>query len=74
LLGLPERKGRWPVLTEEQDAALWHAWSAGRKERGIEPDDDATMIDLAMELAEAQSLPLAVVWNAIRDWIDQGLT
>lgn len=74
LLKLQERKGRWPVLTEEQDAALWHAWSAGRKERGIEPDDDATMLDLAMELAEGQSLPLAVVWNAIRDWIDQGQT
>lgn len=73
ILGLPERKGRWPVLTEEQDSELWQAWSRSRKDRSIDPEDDAGMLELAMELAEARSLPLAVVWSAIQDWIDQGL-
>ncbi|MDP5708515.1 DUF2857 domain-containing protein, partial [Pseudomonas aeruginosa] len=27
----------------------------------------------AMDLAEGMSLPLSVVWAAIRNWVDQGL-
>lgn len=73
LLGMPERKGRWPVLTEDQDTELWQAWSKSAKEREIDLEDDAAILELAMELAEGRSLPLAVVWSAIRDWIDQGL-
>jgi Protein of unknown function (DUF2857) len=73
VLGLPDRKGRWPVLTEEQDTELWQSWSSSRRDRGIDPDDDTAMLDLAMELSEKRALPLAVVWTAIRDWIDQGL-
>ena len=73
ILGLPERKGRWPVLTEQQDTDLWQAWSTTRRERSLDPEDDAAMLELGMELAESRHLPLAVVWSAIQDWIDQGL-
>ena len=74
VLGLPPRKGRWPVLDEAQDAALWEQWRAGVQARGINLREDAAMLALAMELAERQALPLSVIWSAIRHWIDQGLT
>jgi hypothetical protein len=73
ILGLPLRKGRWRVLTEAQDATLWQRWSPTIKQRGLDPKNDAQMLALDMELAEAQSLPLSVVWSATRSWIEQGL-
>ena len=74
VLGLPQRKGRWPVLSEAQDTALWKEWHAGVETRGIDIKDDVAMLALSTDLAEAQSVPLAVVWGAVRHWIDQGLT
>ncbi len=68
VLGLPTHKGRWPVLTEEQDAALWKRWSEGIKARGIDGKDTAAMLDLAIELADGEKLPLSVVWSAIGAW------
>ena len=73
MIGLPERRGRWPVLTEAEDRALWERWSPSVKTRTINVQDDTAMLTLAMELAEEQKLPLAVVWSTIRNWIDQGL-
>lgn len=71
VLGLPKRKGRHPVLDEEQDAALWRRWKSAQEDRGVALDDDLSMLTLAMDLAEAMSLPMSVVWAAIRGWIDQ---
>ncbi|UJB64336.1 DUF2857 domain-containing protein [Acidovorax sp. YS12] len=73
ILGLPKRKGRYPVLDEAQDAALWKRWKAGITEHGIALDNDTAMLALAMDLSETMSLPMSVVWAAIRNWIDQGL-
>ncbi|OWJ93219.1 coproporphyrinogen III oxidase [Pseudomonas sp. A46] len=73
IIGLPKRKGRHPVLNEEQETTLWKRWKSAINERGISLDDDSTMLTLAMDLAEAQSLPMSVIWAAIRSWIDQGL-
>lgn len=73
VLGIEQRKGRWPVLTEEEDSRLWRRWRDAVKERSIDLEDDAAMLPLSMELAEEQSLPLAVIWSAIRDWIEQGM-
>jgi hypothetical protein len=74
VLGLPERRGRWPVLTEAEDAALWEHWSTELKARSIDTNDDAAMLAVSMDLAERQNLPLSVVWGAIRVWIEQGST
>ncbi len=71
VLGLPERRGRWPVMTEAQDTALWDGWSVSVKARNVDLHDDMIMLRLAMDLAEEQNLPLSVVWNAIRAWIEQ---
>ncbi|QPI41618.1 MULTISPECIES: DUF2857 domain-containing protein [Pectobacterium] len=74
VIGLPKRKGRHPVLTEEQDTNLWHRWSAAVKSQKVALNDDMAMLDIAAELAEATDLPLSVIWSAIRRWIDEGQT
>ncbi|TCL02208.1 MULTISPECIES: DUF2857 domain-containing protein [Sodalis] len=74
IIGLPRRKGRHPILTEEQDTDLWHRWSAAVKKSGIAPTNDMAMLDIAADFAENTALPLSVIWNAIRGWIDEGLT
>lgn len=73
VLGLPQRKGRWPVLTESEDANLWKAWQAAVAARGG-ATDDASMLTVCMELAELRSVPLAVVWSMVRNWLNPGPT
>ncbi|MGP3790486.1 DUF2857 domain-containing protein [Pseudomonas sp. B392_1p] len=73
IIGLPKRKGRHPVLNEEQELTLWRHWKAGVAERDVALDDDSAMLVLTMDLAEALSLPMSVIWAAIRSWIAQGL-
>ena len=68
VLGLPAHKGRWPVLTEQQDAELWKRWSDEIKSRGIDAHDTPAMLELAMALAEKEGVALAVVWAAINAW------
>lgn len=74
VIGLPKRKGRHPVLTEEQDIDLWKRWSAAVKEQAIDSHDDMGMLGIAADLAETTGLPLSVIWNTLRGWIDEGLT
>ena len=73
ILGLPKRKGRHPVLDEEQDTELWRRWKAVTSSRNVELEDETSVLDAAMDLAEGMELPLSVVWAAIKNWIDQGL-
>lgn len=73
ILGLPKRKGRHPVLDEAQDTAVWQHWKVGIGKRHIALDDEMAMLALTMDLAENLSLPMSVIWAAIRNWIDQGL-
>lgn len=73
VLGLPKRKGRHPVLDEEQDTELWRRWKAVTSSRNVELQDETSVLDAAMDLAEGMELPLSVVWAAIKNWIDQGL-
>ncbi|WP_025809775.1 DUF2857 domain-containing protein [Pseudomonas chlororaphis] len=72
-LGLPKRRGRHPVLTEKQDTELWKRWSHQLKQLDVDRGDDAAMFILAADLAEETELPLSVIWNAIRGWLDEGL-
>ena len=58
ILGLPKRKGRHPVLDEEQDTALWRHWQAGIAEAfppalpaaGRTMDEDNAHLRLAIHL------------------------
>jgi hypothetical protein len=69
VLGLPHRRGRWPVLTEAQDAALWQCWHDRVKRQSLNVADLSSMLKVSMTLAEEREIPLAVVWTAVREWI-----
>jgi hypothetical protein len=71
ILEMDARKGRWADLTEEQDHALWKAWQAVIKERKTPLADDNAVLQIALELAESQSVALVVVWNAITEWTER---
>ena len=73
ILGLPKRKGRHPVLSEEQDTELWKCWKPMVEQRGIALNDDMAMLSLTLDLAADLTLPASVVWATVQSWIDQGL-
>ena len=73
ILGLPKRKGRHPVLSEQQDTDLLARWRPAVEQRGIALDDDVAMLDLTLDLAETLALPASVIWATIRSWIGQEL-
>lgn len=73
ILQLPDRKGRWPVLTEAQEHQSWEMWSREVKRRGANVENAQVMFAIGADVAEKLELPFAVVWGAIRQWIEQGL-
>lgn len=73
ILGLPKRKGRHPVLDEDQDTDLWNRWKALMAGRTIDTGDEAAMLETAMDLAEDMALPLSVVWSTLKSWVEQRL-
>lgn len=73
ILGLPKRKGRHPVLSEEQETELWHCWKPEVDARNIKLNDDEALLALTLALAESLGHPASVIWAATRSWIDQGL-
>ncbi|MGE0373358.1 MAG: DUF2857 domain-containing protein [Gammaproteobacteria bacterium] len=73
ILGLPKRRGRHPVLNEEQDTDLWARWKPAVEQRGIALDDDLALLNLTLDLAEDVGVPASVIWATVRGWIDQGL-
>ena len=73
VLGLPKRRGRHPALDEAQDVELWHRWKPLSDQRQIDINDEAAMLQLALELAEDMALPLSVLWATIQSWVEQKL-
>ena len=71
VLGLPKRRGRYPVLDDTQDAALWRQWKTEVVQRELSTEDETAMLELAMELAEKHEIPLAVLWSSVRRWTGQ---
>ncbi|WP_446027535.1 DUF2857 domain-containing protein [Lelliottia amnigena] len=74
VLGLPKRRGRHPVLSEEQDGELWRRWTSICNDRALDLQDESAMLAVAADLAEETQLPLSVIWSAIRLWLSEGLT
>lgn len=72
VLGLPKRKGRHPVLDEQQDVELWRRWTAISRSSQIDLESEVSLLDAAMDLAEEMGLPLSVIWATIKSWVDQG--
>jgi hypothetical protein len=71
ILGLPRRRGRFPTLSEAQEAELWRAWLTA-VEGGIAQDDEDALLAWATDLAEARDWSLAVIWMTVQNWIAQG--
>ncbi len=61
------------MLDEDQDTELWRQWKAVTNSRTVDLEDDTSILDAAMDLAEGMSLPLSVVWASIKSSVDQGL-
>lgn len=70
VIGLPKRKGRHRVLSDEESAELWRRCSAAVRETEIDPQDKKAMLRMAADMAEQMMLPVAVIWSAISGWID----
>src|SRR3546814_8435218 len=60
ILGLPKRKGRHPVLDEEQDTALWKQWRVFAEARSIACDDDARSEEHTSQLQSLMRISYAV--------------
>jgi hypothetical protein len=73
ILGLPKRKGRHPVLNEEQETELWERWKPAVEQRGAALVDEVAMLELTLSLAEELALPASVIWATVHSWMDQGL-
>ncbi|QQD57689.1 DUF2857 domain-containing protein [Pseudomonas fluorescens BBc6R8] len=74
ILGVPQRRGRWPHVGPEDEAILWKHWVSLTKELGTDLRDPRAVFDVAMIMAERErSLNLAIIWSAIQSWIAQGL-
>lgn len=61
------------MLDEKQDTELWRQWKAVTGSRNVDLEDETSILDATMDLAEGMSLPLSVVWASIKSWVDQGL-
>jgi hypothetical protein len=74
MLGIPNRKGRWPAISQAQERELWNAWSNLVKDCPIKTGDVRTRLKVAIQLSQRlPSLNLTMVWNTIQGWIEQDL-
>ncbi|RRV04571.1 DUF2857 family protein [Pseudomonas sp. v388] len=74
ILGIPNRKGRWPSLTQEQEQALWQHWLTFGKGTSADPRDARALLRVAMQIVEQMpQVNLMMVWNTLKSWIDQEL-
>lgn len=73
VLGLPKRKGRHPVLSEEQDTLLWQRLHPQVKNRDIKTSDENALLELTLDLAQELSFPASVIWSSLQSWIAQRL-
>jgi len=74
MLGLPNRKGRWPAVNQEQERALWDRWSSLNQENPADPRDGRALLKLAIKMTHSvPPLNLTMVWNTLQSWIEQDL-
>jgi hypothetical protein len=69
VIGLPKRKGRHRMLSDEESTELWRRCRATVRQEQIDPQDKRAILRMAADMAEQMALPLAVIWNALRSWI-----
>lgn len=74
MLGIPNRKGRWPAVSQEQERALWDRWVSLTRDTPIAPHDSHALLRVAIKMSQSvPPLNLTMVWNTIQGWIEQDL-
>jgi len=74
ILGIPHRKGRWPLVGPEEENRLWEHWVRLTKEQGTDLQDSRAVLGVAMSMTECEpTLNLTMVWNLVQSWIADGL-
>lgn len=74
ILGVPNRKGRWPNVSAEEETCLWKLWIKYTKEQNTDLKDLRSVLEAAMAMTGHQpALNLAMIWNTIKSWIEQDL-
>lgn len=74
MLGLPNRKGRWPAVNQEQERALWDRWVSLTKKTPTDPRDSRALLIVAIKMTQSvPPLNLTMVWNMIQSWAEQDL-
>jgi hypothetical protein len=71
VIGLPKRKGRYRVLSDDESADLWHRCSATVQRENIDPQDKKAMLRMATDMAEQMELPISVIWSTISTWVEE---
>lgn len=71
---MPNRRGRWPAVNQEQERALWDHWVSAIKEHPDAPQNNQALLNVAIQLTEQlPPLNLSMVWTTIQGWIEQDL-
>ena len=73
LLQLPRKKGRYPVLSEQEDVRLWELWTGAIRQNDMNLADDLAVLEATLDIAEEMNLPASVLWSTIHKWNDEGL-
>ncbi|MDX8000924.1 DUF2857 domain-containing protein [Xenorhabdus sp. Reich] len=68
IAGIAVKSGRVSVLTEAENRDLWQRWQAAK----IGDADSAEGLDIMMDVAEHHDISLTSVWNAVKEWQQQG--
>lgn len=79
VLGVPQRKGRWPMLSEQVERDLWSRWALLAKQNSVDTTDLMAILDVAILIAEEYAnrpmedgsvISLSQIWSNITAWID----
>ncbi|MBI6550570.1 DUF2857 domain-containing protein [Xenorhabdus lircayensis] len=68
IAGIAVKSGRVSVLTEAESRDLWQRWQAAK----MRDADSAEGLDIMMDVAEHHDISLTSVWNAVKEWQQQG--
>lgn len=81
ILDVPQRKGRWPVLSEKVEHDIWNRWTYLARENDVCCQDMMALLDVVILIAEEYAVipmedgsivSLAQIWRTLECWIDQG--
>lgn len=69
VLDIEKKQGRWPEITEEQSHQLWHEWKTKIDQYHLDIHNLMDMAKVCMVLARKHDIPMAMIWQAIEQWI-----